>query len=312
MSADKIGGQWSTTSSFVALGAFALLSGLRDVAIKYLFDHTPNITGTAVSTISIVGTWVLFYIIISSTLKRPYKFHDVRFIAHSDKVRLVYLNIGTIVVVYGTYFAVKNLNAYISTLFDSSLIPLVTAILASILRKEKMSPIAWAAMLISLLAVSASVIKFNVSNFEHLFAGSSMLGVLGGLLACIAFALNQVWNKELVSRGVVGERLITLRFTLAALVMLFIGASSVLSLNINAICSIVLIAILGVSLPMYLLVRLLEKLDVKHVAIVMYVIPVVSLVGSILSGQIGYNQIAIDIAVCAVILGCVFVGEKYA
>jgi drug/metabolite transporter (DMT)-like permease len=262
--------------SILLLLVFAALGAARDVSAKELF--TENLDPVFLTWLACLSTAVAFYTIVSIRTRSPYRFQEIRELPAVRRRQLVYANIATVVGFAATFLAIRELNAYVFSIVDHGAIPMITAFLAIGLRQEKVRGSAMLGMVVSLAGIVGLVLATR--GHEEVTKIDTAIGYIYAFVGCLCFALNQIWNKDLVESGFVRERLLISRMILAILAL-----GGYLSLNWPpmpqmSVWILVAWCILGVSIPLYILVYCLESVEVKHVAAIMFVIPVLTFLGS--------------------------------
>lgn len=285
--------------SILALLLFALLSAGRDVCAKVLFKNT------AVSPLFL--TWLCcsvtlfsFYVKISVTDRALYAFRD--FVAAPRRIRwrFLALNVCTLIAFLTSLMAIDYLDAYLNATIDYGANPIIAACLAVWLRNERLGPGTVLGMLVSLVGVLL------------LFAGQSRIdsnSIVGALLAvvsCIALGLVLVWNKDVIESGVLRERAIVTRLPLAVVALGLICVFTNAERPMVSLVWLILWSFFGVSIPLLLLAFAFERLQVKHAAVFMFLIPVFTLIGCFftnsLTGSIASNIIGGTIVLLGVIV----------
>ncbi len=156
-------------------------------------------------------------------------------------------------------------------------VPVMTALLASLILGEKMSALRWASLGVSL----AGVLILSATDLRQLqlLRGRFLLGNALVLLACLGSSFYNVYCKELLKRFTLLEVLIygyTLAFLASLLLMPWAEPLSWSSLRSYSAATWVALAILSVfswGLAMVLWMFLLKRLDVSQASVSIYLLP---------------------------------------
>jgi drug/metabolite transporter (DMT)-like permease len=168
-----------------------------------------------------------------------------------------------------------------STASNASLIyltvPIITAILASIILKEKMTLVRWASLFIAL----AGVLILSDVDWRHLqlTSGRFLLGNMLVLVACTASSFYNVFCKELLRRFTVLEVLIY-GYLLAVVVSLPflvwvepLSLAAVRSYGLSTWLAVLVLSVFSWGLAMVLWAILLKRLDVSQASVSIYLLP---------------------------------------
>ena len=168
-----------------------------------------------------------------------------------------------------------------STASNASLIyltvPIITAIMASMILKEKMTWVRWLSLLIS---ISGVLILSNIDwRRLDLAQAGFLVGNLLVLLACVASSFYNVYSKELLRRFQPLEVLIygyviALVFSVPFLIWAErFSVSSVSAYTGNTWVALLVLSILSWGLAMVLWMFLLKRLDVSQASVSIYLLP---------------------------------------
>jgi drug/metabolite transporter (DMT)-like permease len=168
-----------------------------------------------------------------------------------------------------------------STASNASLIyltvPIITAVLAAMILKERMTLIRWASLIIAL----AGVLILSDINWRHLelTQGRFLAGNLLVLVACTASSLYNVFCKELLSRFTPLEVLIY-GYALAVLVSLPLlwwveplTLDAIKGYQIATWTAVLVLSVFSWGLGMLLWAFLLTRLDVSQASVSIYLLP---------------------------------------
>jgi len=168
-----------------------------------------------------------------------------------------------------------------STASNASLIyltvPIITAILASSILKEKMTLVRWASLFIAL----AGVLILSDVDWRHLqlTSGRFLLGNMLVLVACTASSFYNVFCKELLRRFTPLEVLIY-GYLLAVVVSLPflvwvepISWAAVRSYKLSTWFAVLVLSVFSWGLAMVVWAILLKRLDVSQASVSIYLLP---------------------------------------
>jgi drug/metabolite transporter (DMT)-like permease len=168
-----------------------------------------------------------------------------------------------------------------TTASDAALIyltvPIITALLASLILNEKMTPVRWGSLFLALIGV---LIMSNV-DWRHLGLtnGKFLLGNVLVLGACASSSFYNVYCKELLGRFTPLEVLVVGYFLAVILSIPLIAGIEGFSLHAmgayqGAIwLAIIVLSVLSWGLAMVLWMFLLTRLDVSQASVSIYLLP---------------------------------------
>lgn len=169
----------------------------------------------------------------------------------------------------------------LSTASNASLIylmvPIITAILASLILNEKMTLVRWVSLFIAL----GGVLILSDIDWRHLrlTSGTFLLGNVLILIACTASCFYNVFCKELLSRFTPLEVLIYgyslgLMVTVPLLIWVEpLSLGSMQNYELRTWLSVLAVSILSYALGMVLWAVLLTRLDVSQASVSIYLLP---------------------------------------
>ena len=168
-----------------------------------------------------------------------------------------------------------------STASNTSLIyltvPIIAAVLASMILKEKMTLVRWASLFVAL----AGVLILSDVDWRHLqlASGKFLLGNMLVLVACTSSSFYNVYCKELLQRFTVLEVLVY-GYLLADIVSLPflvwaepISWEAVRSYRLSTWASVLALSVFRWGLGMVLWAVLLKRLDVSQASVSIYLLP---------------------------------------
>jgi drug/metabolite transporter (DMT)-like permease len=270
--------------SICGLLIFAVLSATRDVYAKEFFSRRLDPLNPLFATfyLSFV-TWIVFFVFNSLSHKRIYTFQDFRTSSTTTKRHIVYSNLLTLIGFWTALLAIKDTNAYVSALIDYGGSPAITVILAWIFLRERKSLTEIAGIILSLIGVIVLVQGLTADEPEAIIGLNPLRGAAFAIISAIAFGFNQLLNKELVLAGINRERIWLLRLPLLIVILGsfwiytgFVGRPTIL---------LTMWAILGTTIPLFLLVFAFERMQVTNVASFLFLIPVFCFIGSEMLGH---------------------------
>lgn len=287
------------TAAAICLFVFAILSAARDVSAKSIF--TSGISPFFLTFLSFSVTLIFFYPISSAhrrRVSRPAGFSR-RYV-----LMLLGLNFLTFGAFLSSFLAIGIVDEFTANIIDYGGSPIATMALAMIIRRERPDSLNVAGMCIS--AVGILLLTMAMTNSQTQ-STSTILGMLLALGSALALAGNNIINKSLLERGFARSVIISLRMIVPTFLMFTICAigSSFDGLTINDLLIALVWAFVGVTLPLYLLAFALERLQVKDVAIYLFMIPLLTYIGALamghheftLIGAIGSGVIALGVCV---------------
>jgi drug/metabolite transporter (DMT)-like permease len=247
---------------------------------------------TASAWIFLLATLVLLPFLFRERTRSPQPGVDRSSTGHSllDRRNLVgFIFIGVIGLVPAS--ALLAWGERWSTASNASLIyltvPIITAILASFILKEKMTWVRWLSLLISI----SGVLILSGIDWRHLDLAQTglMAGNLLVLLACLASSFYNVYSKELLRRFQPLEVLIygyviALIFSIPFLVwMERFSPADVRHYTGNTWAALLVLSILSWGLAMVLWMFLLRRLDVSQASVSIYLLPFLGVLVSALT-----------------------------
>jgi drug/metabolite transporter (DMT)-like permease len=169
----------------------------------------------------------------------------------------------------------------LSTASNASLIyltvPIITAIMASMILNEKMTWVRWLSLLISVVGVLI-LSGIDVRHLDLVRAGF-LFGNILVLLACFASSFYNVYSKELLSRFQPLEVLIY-GYVIALIISLpFLiwverfSISNVRTYTVETWVALLVLSVLSWGLAMVLWMFLLKRLDVSQASVSIYLLP---------------------------------------
>lgn len=161
-------------------------------------------------------------------------------------------------------------------------VPVITAILASIILRERMTAVRWGSLFISLVGV----LILSSSDLRHLQLASSefLVGNILVLLACTGSSLYNVYCKELLRRFTSLEVLIfgyLLAFVACLPLMILVEHFAWASLSdyrATTWFALIVLSVLSWGLAMVLWMYLLKRLDVSQASVSIYLLPFLGVV----------------------------------
>jgi drug/metabolite transporter (DMT)-like permease len=288
--------------SLLALLLFAILSAWRDIYAKTLFRDIPAISPVVVTWISAAISWLFLYAVTCAADRQPYVFQDVRSLSPTGRRDLILNNVGTVVAFLTAFWAIRLLEPYSIALVDYGASPVLTALLALRLRNERLGVNGFLGLIFCVLGIAVLVLALAGGARRETISAEYLFGLLLALVSAVAFAANQIWNKNLVERGIVRQRLLLSRLILLLIVLLPFAWADLPALAPVAL-EVVIWSLLGMALPLYMLMYAFERLQVKNVAYALFLIPVFIFLGSLREGFIVKDQWMYATAGALVLIG---------
>lgn len=176
-------------------------------------------------------------------------------------------------------------------------LPVITALLASIVLGERITRLRW----ISLAVALAGVLLLSVPDLRQLSLTrtSYLIGNVLVLLACFASSIYNVYCKELLSRFTPMEVLIygyLLAFACTLILLHWaehISWSAIVAYSASTWLALATLSVLSWGLAMVLWMHLLKRLDVSQASVSIYLMPFLGVVISAvtLHEHIGFNTV---------------------
>jgi drug/metabolite transporter (DMT)-like permease len=269
----------------LALLAFALLSAARDVLTKsHIFGGTRPIDAITITFIYCTVTWLLFLLLSLTTRGGRSQLAGLRAAIDEPQKRRQLL---TLLAYVTSFMAIDKTDAFVNSLADYGAAPVVTAVFALLLRKERFGRVEILGMFLSVCGISLLVGSSTGGD-----RASTSVGIGLAILSCVALSLANIWNKSLVDKGVRRGALIVGRLSLALLVL---GLWCIATGSLAKVHwaedggKLALLGLLGMALPLYLVVLAFETLGVRYLALAFFLIPVFTFMGtSIVSGDLDF------------------------
>jgi drug/metabolite transporter (DMT)-like permease len=156
-------------------------------------------------------------------------------------------------------------------------VPILTALLASVILSERMTLVRWVSLSVSLVGV----LILSGFDWRHLQLASSkyLLGNVLVLLACASSSFYNVYCKELLRRFTPLEVLIygyILAFVVSVPLMAWVEHFSVLAIRdfrASTWLALIVLSALSWGLAMVLWMFLLKRLDVSQASVSIYLLP---------------------------------------
>jgi drug/metabolite transporter (DMT)-like permease len=286
---------------YLALLAFAVLSAVRDVAANRMFQHS-HLDPVVLTWVFCLATAWCFYLVASVRAGRLYTFGDLRSRPADVKRKLVQLNISTMLAYVTTFAAISLIDAYSNSLIDYGATPIATAAMAVVVRGERLSFWAKWGMVLSVAGIVLLTNGLTSSD-----PGATHPHLLGGLIlalvSCGFASWNNVLNKELVVAGLGREQLIVSRLVLAVVVLGVYALVRGVGADFPWLQALGL-GTLGIAVPLYLVVYAFERVEVRHLAVAFFLVPVITYALSVAT-----NVVRLDIRYVAA--GCIVVVGVY-
>jgi drug/metabolite transporter (DMT)-like permease len=290
------------TGYHLALLLFVILSAARDVFAGTLL-RPGDLDPVFMTWVFCLVTGILFWALTSVRLRSLYAFSEFIELPRKHRTRLILLNVSTMLAYVTTFVAISRIDPYSNSLIDYGATPIVSAILAAIVRQERIGSLGKLGMGIAALGIVILTRAISgTTSAQHLG-----VGIACALLSCGFASWNNVLNKDLVTVVKPRERLVALRLMLAIVVLgaYVVGRGVPAGAPWAMLC---LVGLLGIAVPLYLVVYAFEQLEVRHLAMAFFLIPVAVFAFSVLAGLLHFSWASLA-AGCIVVAG-VFVAEK--
>lgn len=298
--------------SVAGLTAFSLLSAARDVYAKEMFNNERSVGPIFVTFFMSLVSWLIFYVTASLTRRKAYLFQDFRRAPQGIKGLVYCSNLLTLIGFATAILSVDKTNAYVSGLLDYGGSPAISVLLSILILRENPSRQVLLGLSISLIGVIVLISGMANGSKVHDQSTNSLIGAFYAVVSAIAFGFNQIVNKRLVQYGIVRDRLWLVRLPL---LIIALGVYVLLDDKIpslNALWWLILIvwAIAGTTLPLFLLVYAFEHMRVSNVSSFLFLIPLFSFVGSLHLQHFATLQVPLYLASGLLVLVGVIVTEQ--
>lgn len=279
---------------------FCCLSATRDVLSEvFLKKQEYQLSPVFILLIYSLTTQLIFGLHL---LVRPRRVRTSNTLASRDTVlALALLNVFT-VIAYTTYFLAiaSPLGAGLNSFVDYGTTPLFTAITGALLLGEKLNKRFWYSATLGLSGVFLFSISRISSDLSMSFAW--LLGLTYALVSSLSSAAYRVYSKQLLSVGMDKSQILFYRLfgvTISLSVYAYIGKEVV---QVEAILPVLITGIIGFSLPLFLILYVLEHMEIRQFAILWFLLPLITY---FVSFGFGYTDVYVLDALAAI---CIVLG----
>ncbi len=169
------------------------------------------------------------------------------------------------------------LGASLTSFIDYSMNPLITAVFAFFMVKERLDRKFW-------LTAGLSIIGIFLMSFDKLseveIRGDISYGLLMIILSCSTLALSRIANKQLLNNGFTMIELTATRFSLGTVVMGILLLSSDQQISLTFAGKILGLSFVGFALPLFIVLYAFKHLDLKTFSLAQFLIPTFTLLFS--------------------------------
>lgn len=255
------------------VGAFVLLSSAREVYVGHLVQRMDPFA--LVSVCFLVAT--AFFLALhaaSASAGGPGYFASIR--AHFRDV--LALNLVTAAAWLGGFLALRYIEPSIENSIVTSVGPAITILAGvpmgprrAILRTEKLT----SAGILVVIAFMAAISLLNKSGVGHVAPADVLLGIFFCLVSGAAVVGNTIYSKRLFMAGLPTSFVIAVRFHLLIVVSLVMAARGPASLDLlhANLAGILVLATVGITLPLYLLQKGIERSEPITVSFILVLAP---------------------------------------
>lgn len=187
----------------------------------------------------------------------------------SQKLLLLKLGVATWVVYVATVFGIQSLGAAAFNLIDYGAMPIFTLLTGVVFLRERISR--WRVVgaivglagfvLLTLGPSNLSVVKWN------------RIGVLLAIVSAVSTSLSSLYQKQQVAFGLHPDEVLLFRFPIPAVLMASWLVFHHDSVQVAALPGILLVALLGVFLPLLLMCFGLTRSSLSHFSSFLFLIP---------------------------------------
>lgn len=199
-----------------------------------------------------------------------------------QSVNVLLLNITTMVSWMSFFMALKFMEPAVADAIGFALGPILTIMLWRVLRPDRPATrsevIAAIGILIGVLLLLGST-WIGRSAVGHISLNNNLLGLACSLLCGLAVVGNTIFSKRLSDHGMTARRIMAQRFLLLIVsgIALWPASVQLASITFEFIGIMLLIALLGVIVPLYLLQLGIERCEPVTVSLLLSCLPAFSL-----------------------------------
>lgn len=189
------------------------------------------------------------------------------------------LNLTTMLSWIGPFYALQYIEPSIENSINTAIGPIFTILVNSVARKQHKALLTeWLASfsIFILLIYLVTISLLGRSSVGHLTPMHLIIGVLGCVIGGISIAGNTIFSKRLSEQGMKTEFVMATRFYTLALVSGLIALFTVNQLQLFEahFAGIVLLATVGIALPLFFLQKGIERCEPVTVAFIIVLGPV--------------------------------------
>lgn len=301
MATERAAQRRSQTIGIVLVLVWVALAASKDVYVGYLVQGIDSILLLVGSTAITVG----FFNATQLADRASY-----RSALRGNLVDVLWLNLFTAVAWASFFAALRFLEAAVADSFVIAVDPLATLFLARALRRE--SPVLPSELAASWAMLPAAAflgvgVWYGHSSVGVLRAADAAFGIACVLVCGVANGGITVVSKRLADRKVTASQVMASRFFLllaGCLAYVVIGGQGMAALVDHA-GGVVLVAVLGVIVPMFVLQKAIERAEPMTVVLVGSIVPVVAFGFQQLDSRLTFSWLSFIgvTAIFAVVIG---------
>lgn len=250
---------------------FVILSSAKEVFVGNLTQHLDPFFLVFVCFVIMA---VLFNTIQLTTNRAGYlKYFQ------TDLKDIVFLNLSTTASWLGFFYALKHVEPAIVSAINTAIGPVITVAFsrifrpsARVLRAEVICSSLIFGIILCLVCSSLS----GTSAIGHVDAGKQAVGIMASLIGGCAIVANTIFSKRLSEQGLPTTMVMSVRFFLLIILSFGIWVSDSHSVPVHGsdLASIVLVAVMGIIIPLFMLQKGIEKSEPITVSLIISIAPV--------------------------------------
>ncbi|ELR66243.1 hypothetical protein C942_04905 [Photobacterium marinum] len=265
---------------------FNLLSGIQGVYLSGLLQDS-DLFATLAITFSFVS---LFFVAVS--VKKSNRDQN-KPAPKVNMANVIGLNIATAGSWVGFFAALKYIEPAVVSALANAVGPLLTLfVTVYVLRSDKITK-GQAIAAVGVLLFMGLIINSTISKTETMTSigvDTSLLGVLMALLCGLSMVMNTIFSKRLNNQGVQPHQIMTFRFVLIIIIGAAVAGFDVVYQTLqNYWLALLLVAILGNVIPLYLLQIGISKTPPLIVSNCLVVAPLFYFVSQQFSDRISFS-----------------------
>ncbi|WP_459863808.1 DMT family transporter [Endothiovibrio diazotrophicus] len=296
----------SSALAYLVFFSFCIISGIRDVITEYLFkDEVWN--SNPVFTLFVFSISAIVFVVLFLFINERRLGFDRFKVEKNTVVVFVKLNFFTFLA-FGCFLLAidSSFGAALNSVVDYGTSPIFTGILAAIVLGEKLGKVFWVSLFFGvsgILLIANSRVSFDVEMHASWY-----VGLLCALSSSLSSAFCRAYYKKLVDLGV--EKLLILFWRMTGMVLVLFIFMLVYGdeyWRSDLLVITFIVGLFGFVLPIYLMLLVVQNFELKHVAVLLMLYPVFTLLFASAFGY--YSPAALDMLGILLVLGAVLLHE---